>query len=109
MAPNRRRGRLERVSSHCDLMGHGGIMTQDDILSRLTEIFKDIFEDPGLTLTPDTDSDMIPQWDSMSQVTLAVEIEHRFGIKVKSAEMEQMKSIRELIDLIGSRLRAFAR
>ncbi|MBW4022130.1 MAG: acyl carrier protein [Proteobacteria bacterium] len=81
-------------------------MTRDDVLPRLTEIFRDIFEAPDLVLTPETTSDMIPQWDSMSQVTLAVEIEHRFGIKVKSAEMEQLKTIKELTALIEQRLPA---
>jgi len=84
-------------------------MTQDDVLLRLTAIFRDVFEDPELKLTQSTTADMIPQWDSMSQVTLAVEIEHRFGIKVKAAEMEQMRSIRELLALIEARLPVDAR
>ena len=83
-------------------------MTQDDVLGRLTAIFRDIFEDPEITLTSATTADMIPQWDSMSQITLAVEIEHRFGIKLKAAEMEQMRSIRELLLLIEARLPATA-
>ena len=81
-------------------------MTQDDVLARLTGIFRNVFEEPELKLTRATTADMIPQWDSMSQITLAVEIEHRFGIKVKAAEMEQMRSIRELLALIEARLPA---
>jgi acyl carrier protein len=84
-------------------------MTHAELLSKLTEIFRDIFEDPGLELTPETTAEMIPQWDSMSQVTLAVEIEQRFGIKLKAAEMEQMRSIKELLALIDARLPAVAR
>jgi acyl carrier protein len=84
-------------------------MTQTELLSKLTEIFRDIFEDPTLDLTPETTADMIPQWDSMSQVTLAVEIEHRFDIKLKAAEMEQMRSVHELMALIESRLKTVAR
>jgi len=81
-------------------------MTHAELLSKLTEIFRDIFEDPGLELTPETTAEMIPQWDSMSQVTLAVEIEQRFGIKLKAAEMEQMRSVTYLMGLIESRLPA---
>jgi acyl carrier protein len=84
-------------------------MTRTELLSKLTEIFRDIFEDPTLELTPETTADMIPQWDSMSQVTLAVEIEHRFDIKLKAAEMEQMRSVSELMALIESRLKAVVR
>jgi acyl carrier protein len=84
-------------------------MTQDDVLARLTGIFRNVFEEPELKLTRATTADMIPQWDSMSQITLAVEIEHWFGIKVKAAEMEQMRSIRELLALIEARLPADVR
>ena len=84
-------------------------MTRNDVLSGLTAIFRDVFEDPDLTLTPAMTADMIPQWDSMSQITLAVEIESRFRIKVKAAEMEQMRSIRELVALIEARLPVGAR
>jgi acyl carrier protein len=84
-------------------------MTQEEVIARLTGIFRDIFAEPDLTLTPATTADMIPQWDSMSQITLAVEIEHRFGIKLKAAEMEQMRSIKELLALIEARLPAIAR
>jgi acyl carrier protein len=80
------------------------MMTQAELLYKLTEIFREIFDDPTLELTPDTTAEMIPQWDSMSQVTLAVEIEHRFGIKLKAAEMEQMRSVSELLELVQSRL-----
>jgi acyl carrier protein len=85
------------------------IMTRIELLSKLTEIFRDIFEDPDLNLTPETTADMIPQWDSMSQVTLAVEIEHRFNIRLKSAEMEQMRSVSDLMALIEARLKVAVR
>jgi acyl carrier protein len=80
-------------------------MTRTELLSKLTDIFRYIFEDPDLVLTSDTTAEMIPQWDSMSQVTLAVEIEHRFDIRLKAAEMEQMRSVSDLMALIEQRLK----
>lgn len=78
-------------------------MTEDDILLRLTAIFRDVFGDETIVLRPETTADDIAGWDSMSQVTLAVEVEQRFRLKFKSAEMERMSSVRHLIDLIRSR------
>jgi acyl carrier protein len=83
-------------------------MTNDDILLRLTEVFRKVFEDPTIDLLPDTVADDIPEWDSMSQVTLAVEIEHCFHVKIRSAEMEEMRGVRELMTLIRARLPAAA-
>jgi acyl carrier protein len=80
----------------------------DGILLALTELFQDVFADPTITLRPETSADDIPAWDSMSQVTLTVEIEHRFAIKIKSAEMEQLRMVKDLVELIESRLPAAA-
>jgi acyl carrier protein len=74
------------------------------ILATLTDICRDVFADPTLVLHPETTAEDIPAWDSMSQVTLTVEIEHRFNIKIKSAEMEQLHVVGELVESIKSRL-----
>ena len=75
-------------------------MTNDDILQGLTTVFREVFEDPTIVLTPETTADDIPQWDSMSQVMLAVEIDHRFNVKLRSAEMENLRSVSKLIQTI---------
>jgi acyl carrier protein len=77
-------------------------MTDNEILMGLTDVFRDIFEDDTIVLTMDTTAEDVEQWDSMSQVTLTVEIEHRFHVKIRSAEMEEMQSVAGLISLIRS-------
>jgi acyl carrier protein len=72
-----------------------------EILPKLTAICRDVFDDPTIVLRPETTADDIAGWDSMAQVRLAVEIEHHFGIKIHSATMEQMRSVRGLLALIG--------
>lgn len=84
-------------------------MPEDVLLSRLTEVFQRVFEDKSLTLTPQTNQDDIPAWDSMSNITLAVEIEACFDIKIKIAEMEALRNIGDLIDLIRSHVPLMAR
>jgi acyl carrier protein len=81
-------------------------MTTNEILMGLADLFREVFEDQSLILTPEMTSDDIAQWDSMFQVTLAVEIEHRFHVKIRSAEMETMRSVADLIQLIESLLAA---
>jgi acyl carrier protein len=78
-------------------------MTDHDILDQLTAVFRNVFEDPTITLRPETNADDIPEWDSMSQITLTVEIEHAFHMKIRSAEMEELQNVGELITLIRAR------
>jgi acyl carrier protein len=80
------------------------VITDNEILLRVTEVFRDVFADPTIALSLDTTADDVPDWDSMSQVTLAVEVEHRFNIKLKSAEMEELRDVRDLVDLIKRRM-----
>ncbi len=80
-------------------------MSDDEILSLLTEIFRDVFSDDTIVLEPDMTADDVVGWDSMSQVTLATELGFRLRIKFKSAEVGELRSVRQLIDLIRSRLR----
>jgi acyl carrier protein len=75
----------------------------DEILLKLTELFRDVFDNQTIILWPETTADDIAGWDSMSQVRLAVEVEHRFNIKIKSAKMEEMRSVRGLLALIRER------
>lgn len=44
----------------------------------------------------------------MTQITLAVEIEHALGVKFKTSEMEEMRNIGDLVGLVRTHLAAVA-
>lgn len=77
-------------------------MNDEEILERLTSIFRYVFDYDGDALTPRMTAEDIEAWDSMSNITLAIEIEKHFNIKIKTAEMEKLKNINDLISLIKS-------
>lgn len=83
-------------------------MDDDKILECLTDIFHRVFEYDGGLLTTDMTADDIRGWDSMSNITLALEIEQRFHVKIKMADMERLKSVRNLVALISSNLSLLA-
>ncbi len=79
-------------------------MTRDEILLRLTPIFRDIFDQDDLELTRSTSADDIEKWDSMNHVILIVAVETRFGVKFQTAEIEELKNVGELVDLIFEKM-----
>ena len=79
-------------------------MSDEEILERLTDIFRYVFDYEGQTLSLNMTSDDVEAWDSMSNITLAIEIEKRFKIKIKMANMENLKNITNLVALIRSSL-----
>jgi acyl carrier protein len=79
-------------------------MDHDAILAKLTAIFREIFEDEALVVTPATTADDVEGWDSMNHITIVVETERRFGVKFQTAEIEELKNVGEFIELIGKKL-----
>jgi acyl carrier protein len=73
-----------------------------DRLARLNEIFREVFEDDDLVVNHQTSAHDVEGWDSLMHVTLIVNVERAFGIRLRSAEVAGLKDVGELLDLIES-------
>lgn len=69
-------------------------------LDRLTELFRDVFEDDDLVIARDTTAAEVEDWDSLMHVTLVVNVELEFGVRFKSSDVSALGSVGDLIDLI---------
>lgn len=78
-------------------------MTQDEIIQSLTELFREVLDDDSIVLTPETTAADIPAWDSMNHITIVVEAERRFGIKVRTAEIEELRNVGDFAALIAAK------
>ncbi len=79
-------------------------MNDAAIYETLNHIFRETLGNDSLALTPQTTADDIPEWDSMNHIFLVVEVERSFGVKFQTAEMEELKDVGELVQLIRSKL-----
>ncbi len=71
-----------------------------DTAARLTEVFREVFNDDELVIARETTAKHIPEWDSLMHVTLIVNVEKRFGVRFSSAEVANLQNVGELIDMI---------
>lgn len=71
-----------------------------DILSRLQDIFRDIFDDENIILTKETSSNDIEDWDSLAQINIIVACEAEFKIKFNLNDIAKLKDVGGMIDLI---------
>jgi acyl carrier protein len=76
------------------------------ILPILTDICREVLGYPGLVLTAETTADEVQDWDSMNHITIVVESERRFGVKFRTAEIEELRNVGDFIRLIEAKLRA---
>lgn len=78
-------------------------MDHDAILTRLTALFQEMFDDDALGLTPETTAEDVPGWDSMRHIAVVVEIERRFGVKFLTTEIEALSNVGAFIALIKTK------
>lgn len=78
-------------------------MEKNDVLKRLTEVFEDVFDLDGVTITRETTANDIDEWDSLEHITLISAVESTFKMKFKMKEVSTMKNVGEMIDIIAER------
>jgi acyl carrier protein len=80
-------------------------MNEAEIYSKLTVIFRDIFDDDTITLSPETTAVDIPEWDSVNHINLTVAAESAFGIEFRSTELEELRNVGDLVATIKRKIR----
>lgn len=74
------------------------------IFEKLTGIFREIFEDFTLVLTPETTEADIPGWDSFTSASLIAAIEQRFAIRFRTAELQALQNVGNFVEMIRAKL-----
>jgi acyl carrier protein len=79
------------------------LTNQSEVIAKLQLIFDDIFLEP-VNLTPSLSAADVPQWDSLTQISLLLAVEKAFGIRFRVGEVEGTKNVGEFADLIAKRI-----
>ena len=67
-----------------------------NVWDRLTKVFRNVFQDDSIELKPETTSDDVEGWDSLSHINLLIAIEIEFGIEFKQNEIQAFANVGEL-------------
>ncbi len=78
-------------------------MTQADVIAKLQTIFDDVFLD-AVQLTPALGAKDVPEWDSLTHISLLLAVEKAFGIRFHVGEVERVQNVGEFADLIAKRV-----
>lgn len=81
-------------------------VNEDQILADVADIIRDVLDvhgDKKLAITRDTTADQTEGWDSFNHVNIVVAVEQHFGIKFKTAEIESLRNVGELVSLIAKK------
>lgn len=75
-------------------------MTQEEILNKMQDIFRDVFNDDSLTINMQTNADDIEAWDSFSHINLVAAIEQGFGVQFALGELQELENVGDMIHLM---------
>lgn len=79
-------------------------MTDDEILTKLQGIVREILEQPDVVLTPQSRAADVPRWDSFNHITIIVTIEKDLGVKFTAPELGATKNVGDMIALVRRKL-----
>lgn len=76
-------------------------MTEPQIYEKLTTIFHDVFLRDDIVLSAELSARQVPDWDSFKQIEIIIAVESEFGIKFGTREMDGLKNVGDLVQLIA--------
>ncbi|MGN1167790.1 MAG: acyl carrier protein [Lachnospiraceae bacterium] len=79
-------------------------MSREEIFDKLNEVFQDVFDDESIVVSDETTADDIEDWDSLEHINLVVAVEEAFKIKFNMGEVNNMKNVGEMVDIILTRI-----
>jgi acyl carrier protein len=79
-------------------------MDTAEIYQKLTELFRELFADDSIVLTPETTANDVEGWDSFNHISVIVAVETRFGVKMTTNEIEHLANVGALVSAITAKL-----
>lgn len=78
-------------------------MDEAQIYARLSEIFRDVFDEDSIAVNPDLTAKDVDGWDSLTHIRLILTVEKAFKIKFSTSEIGRLQKVGDLVVLIQSR------
>ena len=79
-------------------------MEQLEVISELNKIFISVFKHEKFEMKSDLSANDVNGWDSLSHMLIISEIENVFSIKLKLKDLNKMRNVGDMVDVIISKL-----
>jgi acyl carrier protein len=74
-------------------------LTSDSVLAELQPIFREALNNPALTVTRTSSAQNTPNWDSLAHIEIIEMVERRFKTRFDLGEVQDLKTVGDLVDL----------
>ena len=78
-------------------------MEDTEIYMRLTDIFKKVFDEDDIKVTPELSAKDVDGWDSLTHIRLIMTVDKAFKVKFSTREIGKLENVGSLAALIKAR------
>jgi acyl carrier protein len=75
----------------------------EPLYNRVRSIASDVFQVDSGALTTDSSPETIETWDSVQHLNLVLALEEQFGFQFAPEEMDEMRSLGQIANLISAK------
>jgi acyl carrier protein len=75
------------------------------IKAKLSLIFADVFNAPGLQVNEEMTAENVEGWDSLSHIDMIVAVEKAFNMKLTTGEVRNLANVGDLVNVISRKAR----
>jgi acyl carrier protein len=79
-------------------------MEKSAVVEKLTPVFRQVFNNASIEVTDEMTASDVDGWDSLSHMLLIAEVENAFSIKFKLRDLNKMKNVGDMIEIIMSKV-----
>lgn len=79
-------------------------MINNNLFEKIKTIFVEILNCDESIITESSSANDIEGWDSLSHIKLVLEIEKEFNVKFSLGELQDLKNIKGLVELVESKI-----
>ena len=73
-------------------------------IEMLEPVFREVFDDMTISLNRAMTANDIDDWDSLTHMNLVIALELRFKVKFALGELQSLKNVGEMQDIINKKL-----
>lgn len=74
------------------------------LFDRVRTIAADVLEVPASKISAESSPETIDTWDSVHHLNLVLALEQEFNLQFEPEEIDQMKDIQHVLDILGSKI-----
>jgi acyl carrier protein len=79
-------------------------MNDQEVWLRITEVFRDVFDDERLVIASRTTARDVDGWNSLANIRLMIAIEDEFRIKFDVGEFQEFRNVGDLVASVSQRV-----